>query len=203
MTSAGGRTRSRDLTRVLLDAALRVLTEDGPEQVTVRRVAQSAGVAPMGVYSRFGGKDGLLEALVVEGFTGLREAVVSARGADATARLRAACAAYRSFALAHPRHYRLMFAQLPRLALGDAARAAAGSAFDELVARVEDATRAGALGDTPPVLVAQELWAAAHGAVILEIDGLARADPAAAYAGMVNALLRGLGRSDVHAASSD
>lgn len=196
VTRPAGRTPSRDLARVLLDSALQVLVEDGPEQVTVRRVAQLAGVAPMGVYSRFGGKDGLLEALVVEGFGGLHDAVVRARGTDARARLHAACTAYRAFALAHPQHYRLMFEQMPRLVLGDAAQRAAEGAFDELVARVDDAVRAGHLAAAPPALVAQQLWAAAHGAVSLEIAGLARADAPAAFAGMVEALLDGLARRD-------
>ncbi|HEY4993338.1 MAG TPA: helix-turn-helix domain-containing protein, partial [Nakamurella sp.] len=53
------RTPSRDIELALVDAAERVLVRDGPGAVTVRAVAIEAGVAPMGVYNRFGGKDGL------------------------------------------------------------------------------------------------------------------------------------------------
>ncbi len=58
------RTPSRDLEVALVDAAERVLVRDGPEAVTVRAVAVEAGVAPMGVYNRFGGKDGLVDELL-------------------------------------------------------------------------------------------------------------------------------------------
>src|ERR687893_273816 len=48
------RTPSRDLEAALVDAAERVLVRDGLRGLTVRAVATEAGVAPMGVYNRFG-----------------------------------------------------------------------------------------------------------------------------------------------------
>ena len=65
----------RDIEAALSDAAERVLVRDGPDAVTVRAVAAEAGVAPMGVYNRFGGKDGLVDELLSRGFIGLREAI--------------------------------------------------------------------------------------------------------------------------------
>jgi AcrR family transcriptional regulator len=49
-------------------AADAVLVRDGPGVVTVRPVAAQAGIAPMGVYNRLGGKDGLVDALLIRGF---------------------------------------------------------------------------------------------------------------------------------------
>ena len=72
----------------LLAAAEQILTEEGPSAITVRKVAACAGVAPMGVYNRFDGKHGLLEALFVRGFAELRRTVATATGPDALARLR-------------------------------------------------------------------------------------------------------------------
>ena len=46
-----------DTSRALLAAAHRLLAEDGPEALTVRRIANEAGMSTMNVYSRFGGKD--------------------------------------------------------------------------------------------------------------------------------------------------
>ncbi len=59
------RTPSQDVERALVDAAEAVLVREGPAGVTVRAVAAEAGVAPMGVYNRFGGKDGLVSAILV------------------------------------------------------------------------------------------------------------------------------------------
>ena len=60
-TSAGRRPRtpSADVQRELIAAAEAVLERDGPGALTVRAVAAQAGIAPMGVYNRLGGKDGL------------------------------------------------------------------------------------------------------------------------------------------------
>ena len=57
------RTPSLAVTDSLIEAALSILEEEGIAALTVRSVASKAGVAPMGVYSRFGSKDGLLQAL--------------------------------------------------------------------------------------------------------------------------------------------
>ena len=63
-----GRTPSADVERELLAAAETVLVRDGPGGLTVRAVAAEAGIAPMGVYNKLGGKDGLVDALLIRGF---------------------------------------------------------------------------------------------------------------------------------------
>ena len=55
----------------LLKAASDLLATEGPGALTVRRIANAAGVSTMNVYSRFGGKDGVVEQLFIEGFTRL------------------------------------------------------------------------------------------------------------------------------------
>src|SRR5206468_3363872 len=62
------RTPSADVERELVMAAEAVLVRDGPGAVTVRAVAAEAGIALQGVYSRLGGKDGLVDALLLVGF---------------------------------------------------------------------------------------------------------------------------------------
>src|ERR1700733_4497407 len=73
-----GRTPAADMERELLAAAEAVLVRDGPAGLTVRAVAAEAGIAPMGVYNRLGGKDGLVDALLIKGFDRLRAAVDAA-----------------------------------------------------------------------------------------------------------------------------
>ena len=82
-----GRTPSADVERELLTAAEAVLVRQGPGGLTVRAVATEAGIAPMGVYNRLGGKDGLVDALLIRGFDRLRAACDATAGPDATARL--------------------------------------------------------------------------------------------------------------------
>ena len=59
--------------RALLTAAHDLSASDGPTALTVRRIAGAAGVSTMNVYSRFGGKDGVLDELFAEGFRRLGE----------------------------------------------------------------------------------------------------------------------------------
>src|SRR5580704_14283361 len=80
-TARRTRTPSADVERELLTAAEAVLVREGPGGLTVRAVAAEAGIAPMGVYNRLGGKEGLVDALLIRGFDRLR-AAVDAAGAD-------------------------------------------------------------------------------------------------------------------------
>ncbi len=192
-TQARTRTRSADVTDSLLEAALDLLEEGGAHGVTVRAVATRAGVAPMGVYSRFGNKDGLLEALFVQGFDGLHSAITGARGSDARARLRQGCLAYRRFALAHPHLYELMFRQMLELELTAESLERAEQTFSELVSRVADAMSAGLLAEGDDVDVAQQIWNGMHGAVALELAGVTfSSDPERTYARMIDTLFAGL-----------
>src|SRR6202789_4636730 len=107
--AARRRTPSTDIERELIGAAEEVLVRDGPAGVTVRAVAAQAGIAPMGVYNRLGGKDGLVDALLIRGFDMLRAACDATAGPDATARFYDAGRRYREFALANPHFYAIMF----------------------------------------------------------------------------------------------
>src|SRR6202034_4700728 len=104
-----GRTPSADVERELLAAAEAVLVRDGPGGLTVRAVAAEEGIAPMGVYNRLGGKDGLVEALLIIGFDRLRAAVEPGPEPDMMERMRACAMRYREFALSNRHFYAIMF----------------------------------------------------------------------------------------------
>ena len=53
------RTSSSEVRKKILDAALELLTTEGPDSVTVRGIAKRANVAAMGVYNHFEGKNGV------------------------------------------------------------------------------------------------------------------------------------------------
>jgi AcrR family transcriptional regulator len=181
--------------RELLAAAEAVLVREGPAGLTVRAVAAEAGIAPMGVYNRLGGKEGLVDALLIRGFDRLRASVEAAGPEqDPWQRLRDCGLRYRQFALANPHFYAIMFENaIPRGHLSDVVMEHAADAFGALVRSVELAAAAGRIAAPDALEVAQQLWNAVHGAVALELKGLVRTpDPAATYEGSLLTLLRGL-----------
>jgi AcrR family transcriptional regulator len=96
----------------LLDATRDIFVNEGIKGLSVRRVAQQAGCTTMAVYSRFGGKDGLLGALFDEGFDRLSAAQQNVNAdLPATERVLALCQAYRHTAQQFPHHYALMLGQ--------------------------------------------------------------------------------------------
>ncbi len=62
----------------ILEAASKLLSEEGAGALTVRRIATEAGCSTMGLYSRFGGKDGVVDQLYVQGFDQLCDAMSAA-----------------------------------------------------------------------------------------------------------------------------
>jgi AcrR family transcriptional regulator len=193
-----GRTPSADVERELLAAAEAVLVREGPGGLTVRAVAAEAGIAPMGVYNRLGGKDGLVDALLIRGFDRLRTTVEQTRDAVGEPSMRArfiTCGlAYRQFALANPHFYAIMFGDTAvhkheNTVVGEHAAAAFGS----LVNIVELAAAAGVIAAADPVEVAQQIWSSLHGAVALELKGLVLTpDPLYTYQTLLSTTVRGL-----------
>jgi len=197
-----GRTPSADVERELLAAAEAVLVRTGPSGLTVRAVAAEAGIAPMGVYNRLGGKDGLVDALLIKGFGRLRAAVElsldPAAGPDMRARFFACGLGYREFALANPHFYAIMFEEaiLPERDNTEVEERAK-AAFFALVRTVELTAEAGVIAAPDPVEAAQQIWSAVHGAVALELKGLILTeDPAATYRALLETLIRGLAPRD-------
>lgn len=197
------RTPSAEVERELLAAAEAVLVRDGPGGLTVRAVAAQAGIAPMGVYNRLGGKDGLVEALLIRGFDRLRASVEAGREPDMATRLRNCGLRYRQFALANPHFYAIMFEEaIPHdhdsQEVGEHARAA----FGALVRTVELAAAAGVIEAPDPVEAAQQVWSGVHGAVALELKGLVLTpDPEATYAAFIDTIIRGLAPATARSAA--
>lgn len=186
------RTPSQDVETSLLRAADAVLRRDGLAGVTVRAVAAEAGVAPMGVYSRFGSKDGLVDALLIRAIEGFRAAVSSREEVDPAERLRSSGLRYRAWALANRAHYEAVF--LARVGLGSPEVAAASLlAFGELLGQVEYAMACALIRPGDVTETAQQIWSAAHGAVALELHSIVLTqDAEATYRTLLDTILRGL-----------
>jgi AcrR family transcriptional regulator len=99
-----------DLSRALVDAALRLIERDGPAALSLRAVAREAGVSPAAPYHHFADKSELLDAVAHQGWEVLngqmRTALSEARtpGQKRTAM----GVAYVRFAREHASLYRVM-----------------------------------------------------------------------------------------------
>jgi AcrR family transcriptional regulator len=165
------------LRRVLLDAASRLLLEEGPRALTMRRVASEVGCSTTVLYTMFGGKDGLADALYREGFERLMRRLEGAAEADdapedPVARAAGLARAYRENALSERGYYGVMFGQaIPGFEPSEESLAVADASLGVLVEAVQDAMDAGVLVRGDAMAVAEVLWASAHGVVSLELAG--------------------------------
>jgi AcrR family transcriptional regulator len=100
-----------DLRRELLDAAARALEKVGYENLSMRELAQAAGVSSGAPYRHFASREELLLGVALQGAAALEDAYAQAAAMprDAKDRLRAVCRAYVSLAQAAPQLFRLMF----------------------------------------------------------------------------------------------
>lgn len=168
---SGPSTAGSDPTRAaLLDAAHALLSAGGPEALTVRAIATRAGMSTMNVYSRFGGKDGVLDELFSHGFRQLAEQMRRApTTVDPLADLRRCGHEYRRFARERATTYSLMFERpVPEYRPSLAARTVAMDALVLLAERVERAMAEGALRRGDPFVAASALWSLVHGLASLE-----------------------------------
>lgn len=157
--------------RAILDAALAVLAREGEAGFTVRRIAEAAGCSTTGVYTWFGGKAGLVDAIFVEGFESFDAALEPAYASGDTA---AAGREYRRWALANPTHFLVMFGRaVPDVRPGEAALARGLASFERLVAHVREVRPD--LDDDQAFDWAYHVNATVHGYVLTELTGMSTA----------------------------
>jgi AcrR family transcriptional regulator len=156
--------------RELVAAGRRLLEEEGPEALTMRRLADRVGIRAPSLYKHLPDKAALEAAIIA---TGLEEAaaafeqalegadggtggVAGAMAGNGGGALPALAAAYRRFAREHPHLYRLMNnGPLPR---------------EHLPPGLEERTAAPLLRVAGSQARARAVWAFAHGMVMLELD---------------------------------
>ena len=156
--------------RELVAAGRRLLEEEGPEALTMRRLADRVGIRAPSLYKHLPDKAALEAAIIatgleeaaaafeqaVEGADGGTGGVAGALAGNGGGALPALAAAYRRFALEHPHLYRLMTnGPLPR---------------EHLPPGLEERTAAPLLRVAGSQARARAVWALAHGMVMLELD---------------------------------
>jgi AcrR family transcriptional regulator len=166
----------------LLDVAGSLLADGGSEALTMRRLAEAAGCSTTVLYRLFGGKHGVVRGLYREGFDRLRARLAALPDElDPLQHLGLLAHTYREHALADPDYYAVMFSRpVPEFEPTGDDVAHARTSLQELVDAVATAQAAGHLAlDIEAQHVAEVLWAAAHGAVSLELAGHLTGDTAA------------------------
>ena len=141
----------------IVEAARRVLEDEGPAVLTMRRLAEELHMQAPSLYKHFSGKADVELALIADGLFDMGDATHGAiRAAGPGRALSALLEVYRSYSQAHPNLYRLATGQnIDREHLPGGLEEWAGNPF--YVVTGDPAT-------------AQALWSFSHGMVILELD---------------------------------
>lgn len=155
--SKTARQRAREeITEEILTAARARLTSQGPGELSLRAVARDVGMVSSAVYRYFASRDELLTALLIEGYDSLGAAVEEAERAvadrtDISGRWSGACRAIRTWSIAHPGDYALLYGSpVPGYAAPQDTIAPATRVITVLIAIVLDAHRAGARTPAAP-----------------------------------------------------
>ena len=192
-----GRPREHDETvrAALLLAAERLVDVGGPAALSVRAVADDVGTTTRAVYSVFGSKAGLLEALAIRLFEELGAAIDAIEPTDDPVAdvVTASLQGFRRIALEHASLYSLVFLRVvPDLALGPAFDAIAEATFGRLESLVSRAMNS--LGVTTDIHAAQMVHALTEGLASMELRGSLgpHDDTEQKWRSAVTALLTGL-----------
>lgn len=183
----------------LLDAATRILDEEGREAVTARRLGREIGASSMAVYTHFGSMDELLAGIWRRGFARFGDALASATTtADPVADWMVQGWAYRRFALENRHLYRVMFSDgLVSFSEGHPEdRVAAQATFGSLLDRIRRCVEDGRWQVEDLFLAGQLVWATSHGHCSIELTGYFESmqlDPRTAFGACLSGLSVGFG----------
>jgi len=164
-----------DLKNALIKAGVEILSKEGIEGLSLRKVAQRAGVSHSAPYSHFPDKQSLIAAISTEGFNQLYaelDAAVLAYPKSPKKQLQQGALAYLQFALNNTDTFKIMFS-------GVLEKEKEYPAFVEIshktFQRVVDVVRAcqevGIMRATPPEMMAVAAWGQVHGIVSLALEG--------------------------------
>lgn len=195
-----------ELKQRILDAALRIITREGFEALTMRRLGRDLGMTAPNLYNYFSNKDEIYITLMIQGFTRLRETLITVGQAHAhpMTRGREIMRAYLQFGLSQPQHYELMFSShgpksaefqgtaVESLSAQEHALSMEVAAFAEtcLQTVLDEVGLSATPAQRRTMLV--EVWSLLHGMVSLHLTGNTRyliANPLETYEHILDLLL--------------
>ncbi|WUO86866.1 TetR/AcrR family transcriptional regulator [Streptomyces sp. NBC_00273] len=148
-----------DRAQQIMAAARELLDAEGPDALSMRRIAERVGIRAPSLYKHFPDKAAVEAGLQVQGMTRLAEELEAAEAEiGVEPPLLVLARAYRRHALASPHLYRITHGRpLARNALPEGLEDRAATPLARAVH-----------GD---IDIARSFWAFAHGMVVLELDG--------------------------------
>jgi AcrR family transcriptional regulator len=159
-----------DLKNALILAGIEILSREGIEVLSLRKVAKRAGVSHTAPYAHFTDKQALIASIAAEGYKKLYGALFAAQNPqdEPSTRLMATAHAYLQFALDEPDHFKITFSGVVE-AEQDYPEYIEQSkrCFALVVAVVEDCEKHGLFAGSDTQLVAVSIWSCIHGFVQL------------------------------------
>ena len=166
-----------DLREALLQAAKALIAEAGIENLSLRKLAERAGVSRTAPYHHFSDKNDLLCAIAAQGFRRRHaETVVMFEDRALTARQKFEqfIFGYVRFAANNPEQYELMFGRSiwKQKKSTQELRDVAYPCFQHQVEMVSSWQNCGLLSGESALRTSQVIWGAVHGIAKLFIDGI-------------------------------
>jgi AcrR family transcriptional regulator len=164
-----------DLKNALIKAGVEILTREGTGGLSLRKVAQRAGVSHSAPYAHFPDKQALIAAISTEGFNQLYlqlDAATSPYVGNPEKQLIEASRAYIQFGMQHSDTFKIMFSGvLEKEKDYPAFVEISNKTFDLVVGIVRACQEAGRLSSTQPEVLAVIVWGQVHGIVSLALEG--------------------------------
>ena len=153
----------------ILIAASDIFAEDGASGLSVRAISGRAGLSTIGIYNHFNGKQGILDALYIEGFELVMSAIdLNVAKMSPRAAVLQGLSNYIDLAAQNRGHYQLIFGRGdPAYKPSSTAIAVGEEAFNRLTKLVSRALPQ-TLSERQRREAALQLWALAHGYVSLQ-----------------------------------
>jgi AcrR family transcriptional regulator len=184
----------------ILAAAKRLFVDEGYEATTIRRIAARVGISSTALYVYFRDKDAILTEICNETFAALIQRLDAVRRerSDPLKALEEVLEGYIRFGLDHPNEYELTFIAQPKRNPREADSGAEDlgmQAFQGFYQCVNAVVQSGRTYESDAERLAKQLWAGAHGLVLLLLSGeLQPADLDSLLRGHVAMLIRGVAK---------
>lgn len=164
-----------DLKNALIKAGVEILAKEGVGGLSLRKVAQRAGVSHSAPYAHFPDKQSLIAAISTEGFNQLYlelNAAISPHTNDPKKQLTEGSRAYVQFAINNSDTFKIMFSGvLEKEKDYPAFVEISHKTFELVVSIVRACQDAGILSSTPPGQMAVAVWGQVHGIISLALEG--------------------------------
>ncbi|MEN2766099.1 TetR/AcrR family transcriptional regulator [Ornithinibacillus xuwenensis] len=164
---------TENIKQTIVDVAAMILQEQGPEAVTIRRVADKMECSTKIIYNLFHNKDGLIKLLYLEGCNVLANSFKSVnRQNNMEDYLQALCEAYWDFSHNYTSYYQLMFGgAFGEFKPEEESIQATNTALEQFTQVIIEAIEAELIAEKDPLEVVRIIWASLHGVIHLYQGG--------------------------------